>query len=87
MHEPIKLAGYLSSCLLVDLRYVNFSVFSNPTGLFFLSYQRDPAQFITLQKRLSSDLLNEYIRHVGSGIWAIPAGADAGSYLGADLFA
>jgi deferrochelatase/peroxidase EfeB len=55
-------------------------------GLFFLSYQRDPAQFIALQKRLSTDLLNEYIRHVGSGIWAIPPGASAGSYVGADLF-
>ncbi|WP_407361689.1 iron uptake transporter deferrochelatase/peroxidase subunit [Microbacterium sp. LBN7] len=56
-------------------------------GLFFLSYQRDPAQFITLQRRLSTDLLNEYIRHVGSGIWAIPAGVKPGSYVGAELFA
>ncbi|WP_101846195.1 iron uptake transporter deferrochelatase/peroxidase subunit [Zhihengliuella sp. ISTPL4] len=56
-------------------------------GLFFLSYQRDPAQFITLQRRLSSDRLNEYIRHVGSGIWAIPRGARPGSYVGAELFA
>nr|WP_311243468.1 iron uptake transporter deferrochelatase/peroxidase subunit [Microbacterium sp. WCS2018Hpa-23] len=56
-------------------------------GLFFLSYQRDPAQFITLQRRLSTDLMNEYIRHVGSGIWAIPAGATPGSYVGAELFA
>ncbi|MFF3028307.1 iron uptake transporter deferrochelatase/peroxidase subunit [Microbacterium sp. NPDC057944] len=56
-------------------------------GLFFLSYQRDPQQFITLQKRLSTDLMNEYIRHVGSGIWAIPGGAAAGSYVGAELFA
>ena len=56
-------------------------------GLFFLSYQRDPAQFITLQRRLSTDRMNEYIRHVGSGIWAVPAGATAGSYIGAELFA
>lgn len=56
-------------------------------GLFFLSYQRDPAQFIALQRRLSTDLLNEYIRHVGSGIWAIPRGARPGSYVGAELFA
>lgn len=55
-------------------------------GLFFLSYQRDPAQFVTLQRRLSTDRMNEYIRHVGSGIWAIPAGATPGSYVGADLF-
>lgn len=56
-------------------------------GLFFLSYQRDPAHFITLQRQLSSDLLNEYIRHVGTGIWAIPRGAEPGSYIGAELFA
>ncbi|WP_449409221.1 iron uptake transporter deferrochelatase/peroxidase subunit [Microbacterium maritypicum] len=56
-------------------------------GLFFLSYQRDPAQFITLQRKLSTDRMNEYIRHVGSGIWAIPGGAEPGSYVGAGLFA
>ncbi|WP_223627640.1 iron uptake transporter deferrochelatase/peroxidase subunit [Microbacterium sp. EST19A] len=56
-------------------------------GLFFLSYQRDPAQFISLQRRLSTDLMNEYIRHVGSGIWAVPAGVSPGSYVGAELFA
>ncbi|WP_091233653.1 iron uptake transporter deferrochelatase/peroxidase subunit [Microbacterium sp. 3J1] len=56
-------------------------------GLFFLSYQRDPAQFIALQRRLSTDLLSEYIRHVGSGVWAVPAGATPGSFVGADLFA
>lgn len=56
-------------------------------GLFFLSYQRDPAQFISLQRRLSTDLMNEYIKHVGSGVWAVPAGAKPGSYVGAGLFA
>ncbi|MFT4258461.1 iron uptake transporter deferrochelatase/peroxidase subunit [Microbacterium sp.] len=56
-------------------------------GLFFLSYQRDPAQFITLQRQLSTDLMSEYITHVGSGIWAIPPGAAPGSYVGAGLFA
>jgi len=55
-------------------------------GLFFLAYQRDPEQFIALQRKLSTDLLNEYIRHVGSGIWAVPAGARSGSYVGEALF-
>ncbi|MGN7976728.1 iron uptake transporter deferrochelatase/peroxidase subunit [Microbacterium sp. 22195] len=55
-------------------------------GLFFLAYQRDPAQFIGLQRKLSTDLLNEYIRHVGSGVWAVPAGARSGSYVGEALF-
>jgi deferrochelatase/peroxidase EfeB len=55
-------------------------------GLFFVSYQRDPQQFITVQRNLSTDLMNEYVRHVGSGIWAVPPGAVAGSYVGAPLF-
>ena len=56
-------------------------------GLFFLSYQRSPEQFVMLQRALSTDTMNEYIRHVGSGLWAIPAGATPGSYVGAALFA
>ncbi|KAA9111061.1 iron uptake transporter deferrochelatase/peroxidase subunit [Microbacterium rhizomatis] len=56
-------------------------------GLFFVSFQRSPAQFVTLQRALSTDAMNEYIRHVGSGIWLVPAGATTGSYVGAALFA
>lgn len=56
-------------------------------GLFFLSYQRSPDQFVSLQRGLSTDLMNEYLRHVGSGIWAIPRGAAPGSFVGAELFA
>jgi len=56
-------------------------------GLFFLAYQRSPEQFVTLQRALSTDLLSEYIRHIGSGLWAVPPGAVAGSYVGAGLFA
>ncbi len=56
-------------------------------GLFFLSYQRSPEQFVTLQRSLSTDVMLEYIRHVRSGIWAVPPGAAAGSYVGAALFA
>ncbi|CAD6001836.1 iron uptake transporter deferrochelatase/peroxidase subunit [Agreia sp. COWG] len=57
-------------------------------GLFFISYQRHPSQFIDIQNNLAkNDLMNEYIRHVGSGIFAVPPGASAGSYVGAGLFA
>jgi deferrochelatase/peroxidase EfeB len=55
-------------------------------GLFFLSYQRAPEQFVRLQRSLSTDVLSEYIRHVGSGVWAVPPGADPGSYVGVGLF-
>lgn len=56
-------------------------------GLFFLAYQRTPDQFIRLQRALSTDLMNEYIRHIGSGVWAVPPGAASGSFVGAGLLA
>ena len=56
-------------------------------GLFFLSYQRAPEQFVTIQRSLSTDVMSEYIRHVGSGLWAVPPGATPGSYVGVGLFA
>ncbi len=56
-------------------------------GLFFLSYQRSPEQFVKIQRALSTDAMNEYVRHVGSGIWAVPPGASAASFVGAGLFA
>jgi deferrochelatase/peroxidase EfeB len=57
-------------------------------GLFFIAFQRDPrTQFVPIQLQLAkSDALNEYIRHVGSGIFAVPPGARQGSYIGAALF-
>ena len=58
-------------------------------GLFFLAFQRDPrTQFVPIQTRLAgSDALAEYLRHVGSGLFAVPPGAASGSYVGAPLFA
>jgi deferrochelatase/peroxidase EfeB len=56
-------------------------------GLFFIAFQRDPEkQFIPIQRRLgSSDALNEYIKHVGSAIFAVPPGAQRGGYVGETL--
>jgi deferrochelatase/peroxidase EfeB len=56
-------------------------------GLFFISFQRSPQQFIDVQSNLSRDALNEYIKHVSSAIFAVPAGAASGSFVGAPLFA
>nr|WP_233551082.1 iron uptake transporter deferrochelatase/peroxidase subunit [Cryobacterium melibiosiphilum] len=57
-------------------------------GLFFISFQRSPEQFSRVQLSLAkNDALNEYIRHVGSALFAVPPGAAAGSYVGAALFA
>jgi len=55
-------------------------------GLFFISFQRSPEQFIAVQKNLARDALNEYIKHVGSAIFAVPPGAAKSSYVGAGLF-
>jgi deferrochelatase/peroxidase EfeB len=55
-------------------------------GLFFISYQRDPKQFITLQDKLARlDALNEYITHTGSAVFACPPGPRPGSPVGAGL--
>jgi deferrochelatase/peroxidase EfeB len=56
-------------------------------GLFFISFQSDPAAFITLQRTLGAhDALNEYIRHTGSGLFACPPGVtQAGDYWGRAL--
>jgi deferrochelatase/peroxidase EfeB len=59
-------------------------------GLFFLAYQRDPRTgFVTVQKSLSkSDVLNEYIRHTGSGVYACPPGVSTPDrWWGDTLFA
>ncbi|WP_113702999.1 iron uptake transporter deferrochelatase/peroxidase subunit [Nonomuraea lactucae] len=59
-------------------------------GLFFIAYQRDPrTQFVPVQMALAKqDPLNEYIKHVSSGLFACPPGVrDAGDYWGRALFA
>ena len=57
-------------------------------GLFFIAYQRDPhRQFVPIQKALSADVLNEYIVHVSSGLFACPPGLGPNEYWGQALFA
>lgn len=46
-------------------------------GLFFISFQRSPERFVRVQRNLAGkhhDLLNEYIVHVTSGLYAVPPG-------------
>ncbi len=56
-------------------------------GLFFICFQRDPRrQFVPIQRRLGShDALDEYIKHVGSAVFAVPPGARPGGYVGETL--
>ena len=56
-------------------------------GLFFLSFQRSPQQFIDVQRSLATDGLNEYLKHVGSAIFAVPGGVAEGEFVGQSLFA
>ncbi|CAN5433546.1 iron uptake transporter deferrochelatase/peroxidase subunit [soil metagenome] len=56
-------------------------------GLFFISFQRSPAQFIRIQRNLARDAMNEYIKHVGSAVFAVPPGVRVGQSIGDSLFA
>jgi deferrochelatase/peroxidase EfeB len=58
-------------------------------GLFFIAYQRDPrTAFVPVQRNLARhDTMNEYLRHVSSGLFACPPGVSApGDFWGSTLF-
>lgn len=56
-------------------------------GLLFISFQKNPSQFIKIQQSLGNeDKMNEYVTHIGSGLFAILPGVEAGGYLGETLF-
>lgn len=56
-------------------------------GLLFVCYQRDPLkQFVPIQQRLDDlDIMNEWITHVGSAVFAVLPGWNAGGMLGETL--
>lgn len=57
------------------------------SGLLFICFQKAPQQFIDIQNALGSeDKLNEYITHIGSGIFACFGGVEKGGYIGQKLF-
>jgi deferrochelatase/peroxidase EfeB len=58
-------------------------------GLFFLAYLTDPrTHFIPLQTKMAKqDLMQEYVQHTGSALWAVPPGVPGpDSFVGATLF-
>ncbi len=56
-------------------------------GLFFISFQRDPQAFVTLQERLGrNDALNEYISHKTGAVFAVPPGVSRGGFVADRLF-
>ncbi|UOQ58259.1 Dyp-type peroxidase [Leucobacter allii] len=58
-------------------------------GLVFACFQRDPLrQFVPIQRRLDElDLLNEWVTHTGSAVFAVLPGFAPGGVLGAALLA
>lgn len=58
------------------------------SGLLFISFQHHPDNFIKIQQALGNiDKMNEYITHIGSGIFACFGGVkDENDYLGKGLF-
>jgi len=56
-------------------------------GLLFICYQRDPrAGFIRIFERMSRfDMLNQFVTHVSSALFACPRGTAEGEYVGQRL--
>ena len=56
-------------------------------GLMFVCYQKDPRTgFIKLFEKMSRfDMLNQFVTHVGGGMFAVPPGAEKGGYVGEGL--
>ena len=57
-------------------------------GLMFICYQRDPRTgFSKIFERMSKfDMLNQFVTHVGGGVFAVLPGARTGDVLGRTLF-
>lgn len=75
--------------LVIGLREGDPRTGLHDAGLCFIAFQKDPrAQFVAIQRRLGeNDLLNEYIRHTSSALFAVPPGLSApGDYYGKVLF-
>ncbi len=55
-------------------------------GLFFIAFVNEPDHFVRVQRNLATDGLNEYIRHISTGIYACPGGLGAGETWADKLF-
>jgi deferrochelatase/peroxidase EfeB len=56
-------------------------------GLLFVAYQKDVrTAFIPMFDKLSrNDMLNQFVTHIGGGLFACPGGVRAGEYIGQRL--
>ncbi|HXO03863.1 MAG TPA: Dyp-type peroxidase, partial [Stellaceae bacterium] len=57
-------------------------------GLFFICYQRDPRTgFVKVFEKMAKlDMLNQFVTHVGGGLFACPGGVAEGEFIGQRLF-
>ncbi|MBV1779871.1 deferrochelatase/peroxidase EfeB [Paeniglutamicibacter sp. ABSL32-1] len=57
-------------------------------GLFFIAFVVDPrTHYVPMQNAMArNDALVEYLKHTGSGLFAVPPGVREGQYLGQGLF-
>jgi len=57
-------------------------------GLLFMCYQRDPRTgFVKIYERMSKfDMMNQFVTHIGSGLFACPPGVSQGEFIGQRLF-
>jgi len=58
-------------------------------GLLFMCYQRDPRTgFLKIFDKMSKfDMMNQFVTHIGGGLFACPGGAREGQFIGQRLFA
>ena len=56
-------------------------------GLLFVCYQRDPRTgFVKIFDKMAKfDMMNQFVTHIGGGLFAIPPGAAKGGYIGQRL--
>ena len=57
-------------------------------GLHFICYQRDPRTgFVQIFENMAKfDMMNQFVTHIGGGLFACPPGAMAGRFVGQGLF-
>ena len=57
-------------------------------GLLFICYQRDPRTgFVKIFDKMAKfDMMNQFVTHVGGGLFACPSGAAAGGFIGQAMF-
>ena len=59
-------------------------------GLFFIAFVTDPrTHYVPMQLAMAKEetLALEYLKHTGSGLFAVPPGTRAGGFIGEGLFA